>query len=254
MSAPKNEPVEEVEAPPPKYAKPKKSKKGLIIFGSIAALFVLGGGGYFVWATYLDTPPPPPPRPVAKAPPKPVVTTPAGGTAPAVAPGQTPVPVTSSAAVKTATAGPATPSDKLNELAHAPVNAINKAQDAVKQRRLSDQARIDEITNGTDTPEKPPAPKPAAPASAKLSPGISATTSDVEAVADSTPAFRSFVANAKITGVIVGTPGKIILNGRLARAGDLVDPGLGITFDNIDGERKLLVFKDKTGAVVTKKY
>ncbi len=71
---------------------------------------------------------------------------------------------------------------------------------------------------------------------------------------EAVPAFRSFVANAKVTGVIVGTPGKIILNGRLARAGDMVEPALGVTFEGIDGDRKLLVFRDKSGAVVTKKY
>ena len=96
--------------------------------------------------------------------------------------------------------------------------------------------------------------KPAVSASTTLAPGISATASDVDAVAEATLAFRTFVANAKITGVIGGNPGKIILNNRMARAGDMIEPGLGVMFDSIDADRKLLVFKDKAGAIVTRKY
>ena len=226
----------------------------------LAALLVLGAGGYFVWTKFISPPPPPPPPPVAA---KPKPATPAAATT---------APVTSSLATKPA--APLTPSDTANALAHAPVNAINKAQDAVNARRNSEQSRIDAMASGQDVPDKRavnaatpadaagakaaksagPAPKPAATASATLAPGISATSSDVDAVAEATPAFRAFVANAKITGVIGGTPAKIILNGRLARSGDLVDSTLGITFDSIDAERKLLIFKEKTGAIVTRKF
>lgn len=251
------EPVQEEPVP----AKPehRRAFKLGVAGAGLAALLVLGAGGYFVWTKFISPPPPPPPPPVA-AKPKPA--------SPAPAPK---APVTSSLATKPA--APLTPSDTANALAHAPVNAINKAQDAVNARRTSEQSRIDAMDSGPGAPDKPavnaPTPaagakaaksagpaatKPAATASATLSPGISATSSDVDAVAEATPAFRAFVANAKITGVIGGAPAKIILNGRLARSGDLVDSALGVTFDSIDAERKLLVFKEKSGAIVTRKY
>lgn len=207
------------------------------------------GGGFYFFGMPLLFPPEPPPPPVATKP-KPA-TPPPVATAPAVP---------SSAATKPAAAAPApapaTPSETLNNLAHAPVNAINKAQDAVAARRQSGQANIDAIVAGQEPPAKAPpaAVKPAVNASASLAPGISATTSDVEAVAESTPAFRAYVANAKVTSVIGGPSPKIFINNRMIRAGEVADAGLGITFDTIDPEKKLLIFKDKTGAVVTKRY
>jgi cytoskeletal protein RodZ len=243
--------LEETPAPGAK-SKPRRARKG-VLFGSLAAVLLLGGGAYFAWPMLFPPPPPPPPvavKPKPAAPAANVATTPA----------QNAAPVTSSAATKPASAAPAPAPGVLDTIAHAPVNAINKATDAVTARRKSEQSRIDAMAEGKDAPDKPasgtpaPATKPGVSASATLAPGVSATTSDVDAVADSTPAFRAFVANAKITGVIGGTPPKIILNGRMARAGDIVDPGLGVTFENVDAEKKLLVFRDRTGAIVTKKF
>ncbi len=239
-----------VEAPPPKK-RPEQSRafKMGVAGAGLAALLVLGGGGYFVWTNYISPPPPPPPPPVV-AKPKPA--------APAAAP------VTSSIATKPA--APLTPSETVNSIAKVPVNAINKTKEVLNTRRESGQLDVDAITAGTTPPPPtnatkvatatpgPAVPKPPVTSSATLAPGVSATAGDVEAVVEAAPAFRTFVANTKITGVIAGTPGKIILNGRLARAGDVVDSTLGVTFDRIDTERKQLVFKDKTGAVVTKKY
>jgi hypothetical protein len=243
-------PVEEV--PPPKK-KPEKSRafKMGVAGAGLAALLVLAGGGYFVWTNYISPPPPPPPPVAAK--PK--------AAAPATAP------VTASIATKPA--APLTPSDTANAIAKIPVNAINKTKEVINTRRESGQLDVDAITDGTTPPATgapsnatkaataapaTAAPKPVVNSSATLAPGVSATAGEVEAVVEAAPAFRSFVANTKITGVIAGTPSRIILNGRLARAGDVVDSTLGVTFDRIDVERKQLVFKDKTGAVVTKKY
>ena len=263
MSAPPDKPVAEPLPPPPPKPPKKGPSKVMLIIGGVAALLVLVGGGFFVWSMFFNDPPPPPPRVAPK--PKPAAPVPIAAVVPAAAD------ATPAAASPTAPkpAAPLTPSDTLNAIASAPVNAINKAQGAVAARRDSGQTGIEAATGGQESVEKknaPPAPgsaaakaaaaanKPAVSASATLAPGISATASDVDAVAEATPAFRTFVANAKITGVIGGNPGKIILNNRMARAGDMIDPGLGVVFDSIDADRKLLVFKDKTGAVVTRKY
>gem|GEM_PF-3714292 len=154
----------------------------------------------------------------------------------------------------------------MNALAHAPVNAINKAQGAVAARRDSGQTGIEAATGGQEVADKkgaPPAPgsaavkaaaaanKTAVAGMATLAPGVTATTSDVDAVAEATPAFKAFVASVKIEGV-VGS--KAILNKRLARVGDMIEPALGVVFDSVDPERRMVIFKDKNGAVVTKKF
>ncbi len=261
IAVPAEAPVEEQSAPLVPKKRPALKKN--VMLAGVAALLVLGVGGYFAWTTLISPPPPPPPPVVVK--PKPVVVAPVADAATPTAP------VTSSAATKAA--APLTPSDTMNALAQAPVNAINKAQDAVAVRAASGQSRVDALA-GQEGPERPAvdrstagnagavsnakgavmANKPAATASATLAPGVSATSSEVAAVAEASPAFRTFVANVKITGVIQGTPAKIILNSRLARAGDVVDSALGVVFASIDSEKKQLVFKDKSGAVVTRKY
>ncbi len=244
--------------PAPVVAKQRPALKKNVLLAIAAALLVLGVGGYFAW-TELMSPPAALPPPVAVKP-KPAVVAPV-----AAAPTPT-TPVPASAATKAA--GPLTPADTMNALAKAPVNAINKAQDAVAARAASGQSRIDPLAAGQDVPEKPAAGnsggavtakgtamanQPAATAAATLAPGVSATSSGGAAVVEASPAFRAFVANVKITGTMQSSPARIILNGRLACAGDVVDSALGIMFDGIDSEKKQLIFKDKSGAIVTKK-
>ncbi len=258
IAVPTEAPAEAQRAPIVPQKRPAVKKN--VLLAGVAALLVLGVGGYFAWTKLISPPPPPPPPVVQKL--KSAVVAPV-----ADAPIPT-APVTSSLATKAAVA-PLTPSDTMNALAKAPVNAINQAQGAVAARAASGQSRIDPLAAGQDVPEKPAAGnsggvatakgdglanKPAATASATLARGVSATSSEVAAVAEASPAFRTFVANAKITGVIQGSPAKIILNGRLARAGDVVESALGVVFESIDSEKKQLVFKDKAGAVVTRKY
>lgn len=151
----------------------------------------------------------------------------------------------------------------MSKLAHAPANAINKAQDAIAARRASGQSRVDAASLGEDTPEKPgatPADKTgtrATPVSAAL--GASGSTyagggsSTVEAAPEASAAFRKFVTTAKISGIFHGTPARAVINGRLARAGEVIDEGLGITFEGVDNEQHRLLFKDTTGATVQRK-
>ena len=68
------------------------------------------------------------------------------------------------------------------------------------------------------------------------------------------PEFRAFVATVKISGVFQGTNGRAFINGRLTRLGDLVDSQLGIRFEGIDAEKKLLIFKDASVATTARKY
>lgn len=238
--------MEEQEAPAPVPAKSKLKSLPKPVLIAAAAVVVLGGG-FFAWTKFAAPPPPPPP------PPK-VVTK-----AKAATPPPAPAPAAGQAA-------PLTPSDTLNTLAKAPVNAVNKAQGAVAARSASGQSGVDAVMAGGDLASKPAvsatdpgAAKAGAGASrsstavTSVSAGVSATT-ELDAAAEASPAFRSFVANAKISGVFQGTPPRAFINGRLARAGDTVDNGLGVTFDGLDAEKKQLIFKDKAGATVFRKY
>lgn len=161
-----------------------------------------------------------------------------------------------------------TPSATLNKLAQMPGNAINKAQDALAARRASGQDRVDAAAVGEDLPAKtfgvppaapikPAAPPPPAPtrttAVTTIAPGMSAPA-PVEATPAAAPEFRAFVVGARISGIFQGNPARAVINGKLSRAGEIVDPGLGITFEGLDDGRKSLVFKDRTGATVTRRF
>lgn len=146
-----------------------------------------------------------------------------------------------------------------------PVNAINKAQGVVAAREASGQVGVDAVV-GSEGPAGKPAASPSAgagktgPAASRsstavtsVSAGVSATT-EVDAAPEASPAFRSFVANAKVSGVFQGTPPRAFINGRLVRAGETVDGGLGVEFNGLDADKKQLIFKDKAGATVFRKY
>jgi hypothetical protein len=143
-------------------------------------------------------------------------------------------------------------------MAKAPVNAVNKAKDAAAKAGANARGTDAVVANGevnptatkvatTNTTAKTAATQ------ASVSPGLAASA-DLDAAAEASPAFRSFVANAKINGVFQGSPPRAMINGRLARAGEVVETGLGVVFDGIDSDRKVLIFKDRSGAVVSRKY
>ena len=91
-------------------------------------------------------------------------------------------------------------------------------------------------------------------ATSELAPGITVTTDSVEAVPDANAAFRTFVANAKISGVFQGSPPRAFINGRLIRAGETIDAALGIRFESVDQSTKNIIFKDTSGATVSRHY
>jgi uncharacterized protein YfiM (DUF2279 family) len=196
----------------------------------LAAILVLGGG-FYGYIMFMAADPAPAPPPVAtKAPPP---------ASPAAQPGPT-------------------PSGTLNAIAAAPINAVNKAKEAV----AAGQARVDAGLDGGEPPAttgSPIADKVAAtpktvPTPTAVSPGLAATT-ELIAAPEATAAFRSFVANAKVSGagVVQGTA-RAFINDRLTRGGEMVDIGLGIAFEGIDAEKRTLLFRDRSGATVSRKY
>jgi hypothetical protein len=104
----------------------------------------------------------------------------------------------------------------------------------------------------------PAAPQPlsstSSPIPTTVGPGVTANTGVAISGSNASPAFRSFVANAKITGVFQGRNPRAVINGKVTHLGDTVDHSLGIVFHSIESARKQIVFKDKTGAIATRKY
>lgn len=210
----------------PPHRRRGASRPFLVVLGMV----ILAATGYFGWLYWQG-------RNAAKPAPAPVVA------APSKAP----------AAEK---AAPLTPSETLNKLAQAPVNAINKAQDAIAARRAGEQARVDAVVAGEDGPNRPApkimAPKPTS-TMTKVAPGLTAAT-PIDAEGESSRAFRLFVANARISGVFQGNPARAMINGKLTRAGERVDAELGIVFEGLSPDRHQLVFSDRSGAKVFRGY
>jgi serine/threonine protein kinase len=65
--------------------------------------------------------------------------------------------------------------------------------------------------------------------------------------------FRTVVANLKIGGVFEGKPTRAFLNDRLVREGQLM-MDLEIVFVGVDPARRILMFRDATGAEVARRY
>ncbi len=108
-----------------------------------------------------------------------------------------------------------------------------------------------------ETPPPPvatPPTEPVAPAQVQLAGGIiiaSASPADGPVVRAS---FFYWVVNQNISGVFQSPPHRIMLDKRLTYEGTEVNHALGITFDQLDPVNKLIIFKDQTGALVTRSY
>ena len=148
-----------------------------------------------------------------------------------------------------------------------PAKLITKAQDTVIAKRASEQSRIDPLAEGREpvavtVATAPPAvvPKPPVPPEPP-EPTVTASLPKPPKVKEPPPptpiaslAFRAWVDSAKITGVLEGATPRAIINGRLARPGEPMDPTLGIVFARVDIGRRQIIFSDHSGAMVGKSY
>jgi hypothetical protein len=133
--------------------------------------------------------------------------------------------------------------------AKAAANA-QKAAEALAAKRAADAA-------AAAAAQQEPTPTPATEAvmaNASLSKDVKVNSTRLEAAPAASAAFRTFVAGAEIGGVFQGTPARALINGTIVREGQVVDNQLGITFDRIDADKKIIYFKDPSGAEVSKNY
>jgi hypothetical protein len=198
----------------------KRGVPKIALIGGLAV--VVFGAAAFAYFKLTAEPPPPPPKPkpaVAKIAPQPAPTT-----APAA-------------------------SIKSPEPAAVPPPAASRVESPAPDESIADKKAV---PAQAPTRANPNALKPSL-TQTTLAPGVSATT-ELDAAPEASAAFKNFVANAKISGVFQGSPARMFINGRLARTGELVDEGLGVVFDSLDVDKRQVVFKDKSGAIVTRRY
>jgi len=213
-------------APPPlgKIIRKRQGRSRGLIFG-VVGLLVLGVVGYFAWSMFM-TPDLPPPPLVRKA----VVPPPA-------------VPEPEVVALSEAAAQPVS----------LPKQLIDRAEEVVAANEAGDDANIDKVL-AADEEVAGPLGRVTAQSQSEIAPGITATTTTVMSATEAGPGFRAFVAEARINGVFQGSPARALINGHTYREGEMVEPSLGIVFDHIEADEKLIIFRDQSGATVQRKY
>lgn len=220
--------VDEAPAPLPIPPAPRRRRFSPKMLGALAALGVIVVCAIiFVLSRFLSPPPPPPPV-VRKA----------------VVPKKAPPAATN---VTPPAAGAVSVPGKMVEKAKSVVAGHEKEL----VRPVAGVSGEEATSGNLTTPATKP---PALTATTPIAPGLTATTSDLNSTVDASPAFRSWVANAKISGIFQGATPRALINGRTVRVGQMVDEGLGAVFEGINSETKEIIFKDKTGATVSRRY
>jgi hypothetical protein len=98
------------------------------------------------------------------------------------------------------------------------------------------------------------APPPPGPAELKLAGGVVLRNSSPAGAPAASEPFMYWAAGLSISGVSNSKPARFLMNGRLVQEGDEVNKQLSVTFDHLDVAAKLIHFRDKNGAVVTRSY
>ena len=107
------------------------------------------------------------------------------------------------------------------------------------------------------SPAPRPAPQPAAPDSPdqlKLPGDIVITHASPAGAPRASAAFFYFIVKLNVSGITQGKPARALINNRLAYEGGEINRALGIVFAELDAANQLLVFRDQTGATVTRSY
>lgn len=100
----------------------------------------------------------------------------------------------------------------------------------------------------------PQAPVPDGPDEMKLPGDIVIAQASPTGTPRASAAFFFWVVKLNVSGITQSKPARLLLNGRLTHEGDEVNRPLGIVFAQLDSANKLLIFKDATGATVTRSY
>jgi hypothetical protein len=163
-----------------------------------------------------------------------------------------------------APAAPAVPQTEPAQNAPKPVDnptsaagrAIAKARDVVATHdKLENEQGVNSVL------EEPPATAaPQMPPNAGATPAQTEPAGVVPAAAQPEPppppseAFKQFVTNMRVSGVFQGEPARALINGKMVRLGDVLEPNRKIELYKIDPDAKQLIFRDATGAIMPRHY
>jgi hypothetical protein len=140
------------------------------------------------------------------------------------------------------------------DVARAQAAAAKAAADATALALKLAQERAAKANAEQPTPTPTPEQSESVMVATDLGADVKVNSTRVDANIAAGPAFRAFVASATIGGVFQGHPSRALINGVIAREGQVIDEVQGITFERIDAERKTIYFRDSTGAEVSKNY
>ncbi len=108
----------------------------------------------------------------------------------------------------------------------------------------------------------PPAPATKPGGGASAGPATTATAGPVSRVLPSEdasrpvpgPGFVQFAEGLRVNSVVQGSPVRAILNGRMVRVGEELNPELAVTLADVDLARKFVLLRDRSGAELRVTY
>lgn len=159
-------------------------------------------------------------------------------------------------------ASPASPTGKAGSArATAAAESTDSSPQSVSGAAILALAEKRSPPPASDTIHAPPAPPKVVIAPAPDSPDQMKLAGDI-IIAHASPAgaprapaaFFYWVVKLNVGGVTVSKPARVFINNRLAYEGDEINRTLGVTFARLDPANKLLIFRDQTGATVTRSY
>ncbi len=175
--------------------------------------------------------------------------------------------------------------EKLEKAAELPGKAVNNAKDSIAGARSSEQSRVDNVIEGKEPPAertvggvspaeleaklrqenaKPENAKTEKPTPPEVANKVTSGTEAYSGVGTgpnttppppaASPRFVRYAEGLSVSGVFQGSPARALVDGRLIRAGEVIEPRLGVSFVGVDAETKHLILQDSTGAQLRIKY
>jgi len=78
--------------------------------------------------------------------------------------------------------------------------------------------------------------------------------SDDPKLPEASAEFIRYAEALRVSSVVPGKPAKVMIGGRLFRAGQMIDAEETVTFAGVDGVKKVLILRDQSGAELRLSY
>lgn len=167
-------------------------------------------------------------------------------------------PVVDPFSTSAAVGGTSRPDKTATEADAGPQSVSSAAMLALAEKESTEAAPSSELPAPSSPAPRPAAPAtPAGPDQLKLPGDITIAQASPTGAPRASQAFFYAIVKLTVSGITQGTQGKpsrALINNRLTYEGDEINRSLGITFVQLDATNKLLVFKDTSGATVTRSY